>query len=94
MKTSGSLNGIKDLGNARYGLYSGDYNGDGQVQNTDKIAVEQERGLSGYRNADIDMNGEVQNTDLINLLTPNLGKGEQFTRMKLFAKRKTAEKQQ
>lgn len=87
----GGANGIANLGDGNFGLYSGDFNGDGQVQNTDKTAVEQQRGLSGYNNADIDMNGEVQNTDLNNLLIPNLGKGEQFTRMMmmLHAKRKT-----
>lgn len=89
---SGGSNALTSFGDGKYGLYSGDFNGDGQVQNTDKIAVEQERGLNGYRNADIDMNGEVQNTDLNNLLIPNLGKGVQFTKMHLQAKRKETKK--
>lgn len=76
------------MGNGSFALFAGDFNGDGQVQNTDKSAVEPLRGISGYSNADIDMNGEVQNTDLNSVLTPNIGKGKQYTGKRLFAKRK------
>ncbi|MDY2588548.1 hypothetical protein, partial [Winogradskyella aquimaris] len=65
-----------------------DFNGDGQVQNTDRLEVEILRGINGYDNADIDGNGEVQNTDLINSLIPNIGKGEQFMSRQLHAKRR------
>ncbi|GAA4282169.1 hypothetical protein [Gaetbulibacter aestuarii] len=84
----GGNNAMMDLGDGAFALYAGDYNGDGQVQNTDKSAVEQLRGISGYNNADIDMNGEVQNTDINTLLNPNLGKGVQYLAKKLNAKRK------
>ncbi len=86
----GGTNGIKDMGDGSFAIFAGDFNGDGQVQNTDKNAVEPLRGISGYENADIDMNGEVQNTDLNNILNPNIGRGEQFARrnLKLYAKRK------
>ena len=90
----GGINGIKDMGDGNFAIFAGDFNGDGQVQNTDKNAVEPLRGISGYENADIDMNGEVQNTDINNILNPNIGKGEQFSRrnLKLFAKRRTTKK--
>ncbi len=83
----GGTNGIKDMGDGSFAIFAGDFNGDGQVQNTDKNAVEPLRGISGYENADIDMNGEVQNTDINTMLNPNIGKGEQFARrnLKLFA---------
>lgn len=85
----GGTNGIKDMDDGNFALFAGDFDGDGQVQNTDKNAVEPLRGISGYENADIDMNSEVQNTDINNALNPNLGKGEQFARrnLMLFAKR-------
>lgn len=85
----GGTNGIKDMGDGSFAIFAGDFNGDGQVQNTDKNAVEPLRGISGYEDADIDMNGEVQNSDINNILNPNIGKGEQFVRrnLKLFAKR-------
>ncbi|MDY2588500.1 hemagglutinin protein, partial [Winogradskyella aquimaris] len=50
----GGTNAINDLGNGLYALYSGDFNGDGQVQNTDRLEVEILRGINGYDNADID----------------------------------------
>ncbi|MDG1397689.1 MAG: hypothetical protein P8P88_04820 [Polaribacter sp.] len=84
----GDLNAIKVMSDGKLALYSGDYNGDGQIQNTDKNAVEPLRGISGYRNADIDMNGEIQNSDLNNVLIPNIGKGEQYSGKKLNAKRR------
>jgi hypothetical protein len=85
---SGGINAIKATSDGKFALFAGDYNGDGQVQNTDKNAVEPLRGISGYNNADIDMNGEVQNTDLNSMLNPNIGKGKQYTGKKLNAKRK------
>lgn len=73
----GGINGA-NLSNGIISMYCGDSNGDGQVQNTDRILTENDRGINGYYDSDIDLNGQVQNTDLYNFLTPNLGKGEQF----------------
>ena len=75
---SGGTNGIAAIGNGKFALFAGDFNGDGQVQNTDKNVVEPLRGISGYSNADIDMNGEVQNAEINSVLNPNIGKGKQF----------------
>jgi len=87
---TGGINGIADMGDGTFALFSGDYSGDGQIQNSDKIAVEVQRGLSGYINADIDMNNQVQNTDLNIALNPNIGRGEQTAKrnLSLFAKRR------
>jgi len=89
---NGGLNGIADMGDGNFALFSGDFNGDGQIQNSDRIAVQSQLGLSGFSDADLDMNSQIQNTDIQNKLTPNLGKGEQFSSgrtldLKLFAKR-------
>ncbi|SFZ93028.1 hypothetical protein SAMN05428642_1021138 [Flaviramulus basaltis] len=83
----GGANAIKETGYGDFVLFAGDFNGDGQIQNIDKNAVEPLRGLSGYSNADMDMNGEVQNSDINNFLSPNIGKGVQFMSKKLNAKR-------
>ncbi|WP_458626123.1 hemagglutinin protein [Winogradskyella sp. PC D3.3] len=84
---TGGTNGIANMGDGNYALFSGDFDGNGQIQNTDKNGVVPLRGLTGYYNADLDMNSEVQNTDINISLIPNLGKGEQFARSLLFAKR-------
>lgn len=88
----GGSNGISDMGDGNFALFSGDFNGDGQVQNTDKNAVQALIGISGLTDADLDMNNQVQNTDIQNKLNPNIGKGEQFSSrtldLKLYAKRK------
>ena len=86
----GGANAIANMGDGNFALFSGDFDGNGQVQNSDKVAVEILRGTNGFSNADLDMNSEVQNTDIQNKLSPNIGKGEQFTSkgLNLHAKRK------
>ena len=74
----GAVNGVTDLGDGRFAIYGGDYDGNGQVQNSDVTGVVFLLGNSGYDGSDSDMNGQIQNTDINNLINPNLGKGEQF----------------
>lgn len=89
---SGGSNGLVDIGNGIYALYAGDYDGNGQVQNTDLTALRPLLGQpSNYDDADLDMNTQVQNTDVNNLLNPNKGRGKQYAKqlqLKLYAKRK------
>ena len=61
---SGGTNGIASLGDGKFGLYSGDFNRNGQIQNTDYAAMILTLGISGYVAGDFDMNSQVQNTDL------------------------------
>ena len=75
---AGGTDGIADMGDGSYALFAGDFNENGQVQNTDRNAVIPLLGALGYDNADINMNNQVQNTDLQLLLIPNQGKGEQI----------------
>ncbi len=75
----GGAAALLDFGDGNYGLISGDFDGDGQVQNTDRNALTSNLGTSGYLPGDIDLNGQVQNTDLQIKLTPNLGRGAQFS---------------
>jgi hypothetical protein len=74
----GGTNGVKDLTNGYYALYSGDFNRDGQIQNSDINSMLNSLGTSGYLSGDLDMNGQVQNSDIQNKLQPHLGKGAQF----------------
>ncbi|MEL7251639.1 MAG: hypothetical protein AAFO03_24660 [Bacteroidota bacterium] len=76
--TLGESNGILDLGDGYYALYSGDADGSGQVQNTDISPILTILGTAGYLPGDLDMNGQVQNSDIQNLLQPYIGKGEQY----------------
>ena len=88
---NGGTNAVVDLGNGIFALYAGDYDGNGQVQNTDLTTVRPLLGQpSSYDDADLDMNTQVQNTDLNNLLNPNKGRGQQakMQDLKLYAKRK------
>lgn len=74
----GGSNGIAQAGGGLLCLFSGDFNGNGQVQNTDFAAMVLTLGTAGYAPGDFDLNGEVQNTDLQLRLTPNIGRGQAF----------------
>lgn len=74
----GGSNAMVDMGNDVFAMISGDYNENGQIQNSDVNEVIQLLGGSGYNHADMDMNGQIQNTDINNLLNTNIGKGQQF----------------
>lgn len=54
--------GQKDLG-GYYGLYAGDANADGQINDSDYLAWKTQAGEAGYKSTDLDMNGEVDNVD-------------------------------
>ncbi|WP_152604849.1 hypothetical protein [Psychroserpens jangbogonensis] len=88
LSVQGGNNAIASFSDGTFGLYAGDFNGDGQIQNTDRNGVTPLRGISGYNNADINLNGQVQNSDINGILTPNIGKGEQFMSRNLFAPRR------
>ena len=74
----GGGNAVAVLPNGLYAMYCGDFDNNGQVQNTDVSSVRLLIGGSGYSKADMDMNGQIQNTDINNIINPNIGKGEQF----------------
>jgi Glycosyl hydrolases family 31 TIM-barrel domain/Glycosyl hydrolase family 31 C-terminal domain len=69
-------NAMANLGSGYYGMYSGDGNGNEQIQNDDNEDIwKPNNGKSGYKNGDYNMNGEVQNNDNENFWLPNNGKG-------------------
>lgn len=73
----GGTNAVVDMSGI-YAAFSGDFDGNGQIQNSDASGVLLLLGSSGYSPADMDMNGQVQNADINNVITPNTGRGEQF----------------
>ena len=77
-KVYGGSSGYKQIGFSptRFGMISGDGNGDGQILlNGDKNdAWSTQTGKKGYFNVDYNMNGQVQNQDKNDMLVPNLGK--------------------
>ena len=74
----GGSNGIANLGNGHLALFSGDINGNGQIQNTDYSILVNALGASGYTREDLDLNNQIQNTDLHLKLIPNLSRGQAF----------------
>lgn len=74
----GGANAIQNLAAGEFGLWSGDADGNGQVQNVDNELLLQFIGNSGYRGTDLDMNSEVQNSDRQIQLLLNIGKGAGF----------------
>ncbi len=68
----------RDMGGGKMGLWSGDGNANGQVQNTDIENVwKPTNGFSGYQRGDFNLNGEVQNTDFELYWKPSIGRGTQ-----------------
>ncbi|WP_422105426.1 BspA family leucine-rich repeat surface protein [Winogradskyella sp.] len=76
----GGANSVILLSNGFYGMYTGDFDSNAQIQNTDANAVIQLIGGAGYEDADMDINTQIQNTDVNVLINPNIGRGEQFSR--------------
>ncbi len=67
-----------ELASGIYGLYAGDANANGQIQNDDKNNYwKTEVGQAGYRSSDFNLNGQVQNDDKNNYWKNNVGKGTQ-----------------
>ena len=73
----GTTNAVVNMSGV-FAMYSGDFDENGQIQNSDINSVILLLGGSGYNEADVDMNGQIQNSDINTILYPNLGKGQQF----------------
>ncbi|MFQ5751468.1 MAG: hypothetical protein ACE5HI_05675, partial [bacterium] len=68
----------KKLETGVYGMYTGDANGNDQIQNDDKNDFWKiEVGTGGYKSADFNLNGEVQNDDKNDFWRNNVGRGTQ-----------------
>ena len=70
----GGQNGHKEITTGIWGMFSGDANADGEIDNKDKNDNwKVQMGLSGYYNGDFDMNGQVNMDDKSNKWKPNTG---------------------
>jgi hypothetical protein len=70
--------GAKELETGVFGMYTGDANGNNQVQNDDKnVEWASQVGGAGYRGADFNLNGQVQNDDKNIYWNANVGAGTQ-----------------
>jgi uncharacterized protein YjiK len=70
--------GAKELETGVFGMFTGDANGNDQVQNDDKnVDWAAQVGGSGYRGADFNLNGQVQNDDKNVYWNANVGAGTQ-----------------
>ncbi|MCB0807326.1 MAG: hypothetical protein KDC05_16140 [Bacteroidales bacterium] len=69
---------LKIIGGGIYGLYAGDANADGIINNTDNIIYwDQQSGNTGYLEADYNLDGEVQNQDKNDYAHDNAGENSQ-----------------
>ena len=74
----GGANGHKDLGSGVWGMFSGNSNGDYNVNDTDKDTNwMSEVGTSGYLSSDVNMDGQSNNQDKNDMWVPNNGKSSQ-----------------
>ncbi|OQX77889.1 MAG: hypothetical protein B6D61_06500, partial [Bacteroidetes bacterium 4484_249] len=72
----GGANGHKNLGSDIWGMFSGNSNGDYNVNDSDKdVNWMDEVGLSGYLSSDVNLNGQSNNQDKNDFWLPNIGKG-------------------
>ena len=64
------------LSATRFGMYSSDANGNGQIQNDDKNDYWRlQVGTAGYKSADFNLNGQVQNDDKNDFWRLHVGNG-------------------
>jgi hypothetical protein len=72
----GGANAHKQLSTGVWGMMSGDGDGSGTIQTTDKTNVWMiQAGTAGYKAGDYNMNRQVNNPDKDDKWLPNLGKG-------------------
>jgi hypothetical protein len=74
----GGANGHKDIGSGVWGMFSGNSNGDYDVNDTDKDTNwMSEVGTSGYLSSDVNMDGQSNNQDKNDMWVPNNGESSQ-----------------
>ncbi|MCF8367614.1 MAG: PKD domain-containing protein [Bacteroidales bacterium] len=74
----GGSNGHKQLVSGKWGMFSGDGNPDGMVNNSDKSTLwENQAGTNGYIPSDYNLDSESNNIDKDNYWVPNIGEGSQ-----------------
>ncbi len=71
-------NAQANLGGGMYGMYSGDSNADGTINDLDlSNSWDPDAGSSGYQSSDVNLDGQSDNKDKNDFWLPNLGQGTQ-----------------
>ncbi len=69
----------KFLSTGIYGMFGGDSNADGSINDLDKVILWQtETGQSGYLPSDLNLDGQSSNSDKNDIWLPNIGNGTQL----------------
>ncbi|MCB0472849.1 MAG: hypothetical protein KDC56_07300, partial [Flavobacteriaceae bacterium] len=74
----GGMGAVTEVSPGIFAMFGGDYNEDGQMNNTDLDGIYPLLGTAGYSNADMNMDIQNNFTDFDGIIYPNLGRGEQF----------------
>jgi len=70
------IDALVELNDGIFGMYGGDANANGQIQNDDKNDYWKSNvGTAGYKTSDFNLNGEVQNDDKNDIWKNNVGLG-------------------
>lgn len=78
-KAYGGILAHKDLGSSVYGLFGGDGNADGDINDTDKISFwSLFAGKNGYINSDYNLDGQISNPDKNEAWLENKGESSQL----------------
>jgi hypothetical protein len=68
----------KDLGNGKFGMYAGDFNADGEIDNSDKSSIWfGDAGKVGYFQSDGNLDGQADNLDKNDEWLNNITNGSQ-----------------
>ena len=68
----------KDLGNGIFGMYSGDCNADGEINDDDRTSYwNQNAGKAGYYSTDLNLDGQSDNPDKNDVMLLNFGKNSE-----------------
>jgi hypothetical protein len=73
----GGSDGHKDLGGGVYGMYAGDANSDGDINNIDKTTWGANAGTKGYKTTDMNFDNQVDNQDKNEIWIGNFNKHTQ-----------------
>lgn len=74
---AGGSASVTDLNNGTFAAIAGDVDGNGQIQNSDLLAIYTSIGGNGYLVVDTNLNAQNQNSDVF-VTQPNVGKAQQF----------------
>ncbi len=78
MSQAYGTNAQKDLGGGVFGMYAGDADANGNIENADILLWKSNAGAKGYLSTDFNMNGQVNNPDKNDLWNENVNTESQI----------------